>query len=235
MTVKEVLKELENYGDAQTKKTFLRHGAHEPLFGVRVGDLKKILKKTKKNHELSLELYKTGNSDAMYLAGLMADEKQITEAQLDEWVEMAYWHYLNEYAVPWVAAETPFGFDLGKKWIRSKKEGTAAAGWATLTGYAAVHRDEDLDINAYSELLDQVAHEIHQAPNRVRYVMNGFVIGVGSTVVGLTEKAKDVARKIGKVEVNMGDTACQVPMASDYIQKVIDKGQTGKKRKTARC
>jgi hypothetical protein len=33
----------------------------------------------------------------------------------------------------------------------------------------------------------------------------------------------------------MGDTACQVPMASDYIQKVIDKGQTGKKRKTARC
>lgn len=235
MTAKEVLKELENYGDEQTKKTFLRHGAREPFFGVRVGDLKKILKKTKKNHELSLELYKTGNSDAMYLAGLMADEKQITEAQLDEWVDMAYWYYLSEFAVPWVAAETPFGFDLGKKWIRSKKEGTAAAGWATLTGYAAVHRDEDLDINAYSELLDQVVHEIHQAPNRVRYVMNGFVIGVGSTVVGLTEKAKAVAKKIGKIEVNMGDTACQVPMASDYIQKVIDKGQTGKKRKTARC
>ena len=95
MTAKEVLTELENFGDEQTKKTFLRHGAREPLFGVRVGDLKKILKKTKKNHELSLELYKTGNSDAMYLAGLMADENQITEAQLDEWVEMAYWYYLS--------------------------------------------------------------------------------------------------------------------------------------------
>lgn len=30
---------------------------------------KEILKKTKKNHELSLELFATGNSDAMYLAG----------------------------------------------------------------------------------------------------------------------------------------------------------------------
>ena len=56
----------------------MNHGAKEPFFGVKVGDLKKILKKTKKNHELSLELYKTGNSDAMYLAGLMADEKKIT-------------------------------------------------------------------------------------------------------------------------------------------------------------
>ena len=79
MTKDEVLTELKSYGDAQTKKTLMRHGAHEPVFGVKVADLKKILKKTKKNHELSLELYETGNSDAMYLAGLMADEKQISK------------------------------------------------------------------------------------------------------------------------------------------------------------
>src|SRR5210317_1653137 len=108
MTKKEILQALEHFADPQTKKTFIRHGAKEPLFGVKVGDLKKILKKTKKNHQLSLELYETGNSDAMYLAGLMADEKQITKAQLYHWVENAYWYYLSEYAVAWVAAETPF-------------------------------------------------------------------------------------------------------------------------------
>jgi 3-methyladenine DNA glycosylase AlkD len=82
MTRQEVLAELEEYGDANTKNTLLKHGAKEPFFGVKVADLKKILKKTKKNHELSLELFDTGNSDAMYLAGLMADEKQITKKQL---------------------------------------------------------------------------------------------------------------------------------------------------------
>ena len=132
MTTKEILSELEEYGEEQTKSTYIKHGAKEPLFGVKVQDLKKILKKTKKNHELSLELYATGNYDAMYLAGLMADEKQITKEQLELWIGQAYWSYLSEYAVPWVAAETKHGFELGIKWIQSDIETVASAGWGTL-------------------------------------------------------------------------------------------------------
>ncbi|MDG2448340.1 MAG: DNA alkylation repair protein, partial [Saprospiraceae bacterium] len=91
MTAKEILNQLEAYGNERTKTTLMKHGAQEPFFGVKIADLKKVLKKTKKNHKLSLELYKTGNSDAMYLAGLMADETQITKEQLNNWVENAYW------------------------------------------------------------------------------------------------------------------------------------------------
>ncbi|MDO8367657.1 MAG: DNA alkylation repair protein [Saprospiraceae bacterium] len=235
MTTKEILSQLEAFGDANTKKTLMTHGAKEPFFGVKVSDLKKILSKTKKNHELSLELYKTGNTDAMYLAGLMADEKKITKEQLEEWVEQAYWSYLSEYTVPWVAAESKYGFELGQKWINSDKETIAAAGWGTLSYYAGVHEDKDLDIPAYSKLLDRVGNEIHQAPNRVKYAMNGFIISVGVTIKALTGSAKEIAIKVGKVHVEMGGTACKVPLAIDYIQKVIDKGTLGKKRKTARC
>ena len=235
MTAKEVLKQLEAFGDPQTKKTLLRHGAKEPFFGVKVADLKTILKKTKKNHELSLELYATGNSDAMYLAGLMADEKQISKAQLEDWLDKAYWYYLSEFTVPWVAAESKYGYELGQKWIKSKEERIAAAGWSTLAYYAAVHPDEDLDLPAYSQLLDTIGDEIHSAENRVRHLMNAFVIAIGTYVKDLTEKSKAIAQKIGQVEVDMGGTACKVPLATDYIQKVIDKGTVGKKRKTARC
>jgi 3-methyladenine DNA glycosylase AlkD len=175
MTATEVMQLLESYGDANTKKTFMKHGAKEPLFGVRIGDLKKILAKTKKNHELSLALYQTGNSDAMYLAGLMADEKKITAAQLDEWISNAYWEYLHTYAVPWVAAETALGFEIGMKWLKSPDDNVVCGGWATLSNYAAVTPDEKLDIAAYSALLDTIGHEIHQAPNLVRYNMNGFI------------------------------------------------------------
>ncbi len=70
MTTKEILKELKDFGNEGTKKVFLRHGAREPFYGVKVQDLKKVVKRVKKNHELSIELYATGNSDAMYLAGL---------------------------------------------------------------------------------------------------------------------------------------------------------------------
>ena len=156
MTTKEILSELKEYGDEQTKSTLMIHGAKEPFFGVKVQDLKKILKKTKKNHELSLELYDTGNYDAMYLAGLMADEKQITKEQLELWVNQAYWSYLSEYTVPWVAAETEHGFELGLKWIQSDIETVASAGWGTLAYYSAVHQDEKLDTKTYIELLDTV-------------------------------------------------------------------------------
>jgi 3-methyladenine DNA glycosylase AlkD len=235
MTSSEILLELEKFGDPQTKKTLGRHGAREPYFGVKVADLKLILKKTRKNHELSLELYDTGNSDAMYLAGLMADEKKITETQLENWIDKAYWFYLSEFAVPWVAAETSFGFDLGLKWILSDQERIASAGWATLSYFAGVNEDEKLDIARYSQLLDQVSVEIHTAKNRVRYTMNGFVIAIGTCIKELTNKALTVSEKIGTVSVDMNGTACKVPLAADYLRKVISNGQTGKKRKTARC
>lgn len=235
MNLKEVMKELESYGNEGTKKTLIKHGAKEPFFGVKVGDLKKILKKTKKNHELSLELFDTGNTDAMYLAGLMADETKITKTQLNKWVKGAYWYYLSEFAVPWVAAETKFGFELGLKWIKSKNEGIAAAGWATLSSQAALLDDADLDLEKYSELLDVVSEDIHNRQNRVKYVMNGFVIAVGSSIKKLTPKAKKVAKKIGKVDVEMGGTACKVPLATDYIAKVEKAKRVGNKRKTARC
>ncbi len=235
MTAKEVLAELEGYGDPQTKKTLAKHGAKEPFFGVKVADLKKILKKTKKNHELSLELYATGNSDAMYLAGLMADETKITEAQLQNWIENAYWHYLSEYAVPWVAAETPYGFELALTWIESDEEGIAAGGWNALASYASLNPDETLDLKKYEELLERAAREVHTAPNRVRYVMNGFIIAIGSYVTPLLDKCLELAGGIGKVDVHMGGTACKVPLAKPYLEKNIEKGRVGKKRKSARC
>ena len=235
MTTKDILSQLEAYGDERTKKTLMTHGAKEPLYGVKVGDLKKILKQTKKNHELSLELYDTGNSDAMYLAGLMADEKQITREQLNDWVQKAYWSYLSEYAVPWVASETDFGFELGMEWLESSDETVASAGWSTLASYAAVNDDDKLDIAQYNMLLDRVAQDMGGAPNRVKYTMNGFVIAIGTYIADLTQRATETAKKIGVVEVDMNGTACKVPFAADYIQKVVDKNRVGKKRKTARC
>jgi hypothetical protein len=65
--------------------------------------------------------------------------------------------------------------------------------------------------------------------------MNGFIIAVGSYVTPLGPEALAAAETIGKVTVNMGGTACKVPLATDTIQKVIGMGRQGKKRKTAMC
>jgi len=235
MTLKEVMQELESYGNEQTKKTLMRHGAKEPFFGVKVQDLKKIVKKVKKDHELSLQLFDTGNSDAMYLAGLIADESKITKDQLQDWAEKAYWYYLSEYAVAAVCAESPHGLEMALKWIESNNQRIASSGWATLSGMASIRDDDELDIPIYKTLLKRVENSIHDSKNRIKYTMNGFVIAVGTYIESLSEEAKTVAENIGKVEVYMGNTACKVPLASTYIQKVVDRDKVGKKRKVARC
>jgi hypothetical protein len=65
--------------------------------------------------------------------------------------------------------------------------------------------------------------------------MNSFVIGVGCYVRDLTDFAVQIATEIGKVSVNMGATACKVPSATEYIEKVRARGTIGKKRATAKC
>lgn len=235
MTLDEVMQELESKATESTKKTLLRHGALEPLFGVKVGDLKPLQKKLKNKQALALELYDTRNSDAMYLAGLIADGSKMTRKQLDHWAATATWHMIAEYTVPWVASEHPDGAVIADQWLESKTSLVAAAGWATWSALASTRPDEELPMDRIEELLKRVQATIHSVPDRVRYTMNAFVICVGTYVAPLAECAMNVAQAIGKVEVSMGKTACKVPHAPDYITKSRRGQNVAPKRKTARC
>jgi len=234
-TVAALMKELEQMGSEQTRKTLQRHGAPAHLFGVKVGDMKAIVKRVKKNHALAMGLFATGHPDAQYLAGLIGDETKMSKDDLQFWAEHSSWSMISEYAVPFVAAESVFGWGLALDWIQSKQESIASAGWATLGGIVSFWPDEQLDQKKLKQLLASVPQSIHKAPNRVRYTMNGFVIAVGSYVPLLAEEAKKAADQMGRVEVDMGGTACQVPDAAAYIDKVAQAGRLGKKRKTVRC
>lgn len=235
MTTIEILEELKFYGSESIKKIFVKHGAKEPFFGVKVSDLKIIQKKVKKNYELSLELYDTGNSDAMYLAGLIADDKKMTKENLNHWVKNAYWYMLSEFTVAWVAAESNYGHEMALKWIQSDQENVAAAGWATYANLLAITPDEKLNIDEIKWLLNKIEGEINNAQNRVKQTMNAFVIAVGAYIVSLTNLAIETGEKIGTVSVDMGDTACKTPYIPDYIEKIRERGTIGKKKKTVKC
>lgn len=235
MDVSKIMTELKKLGSEQTRKTFKRHGAPDTMFGVKVGDLKPFVKKLKGQQETALELYATGNSDAMYLAGLVADGSKMTKRQLEAWANGASWQMIAEYTVPGVTCESPFARELAMKWIKSKNESIASIGWTTYSGILATRDDKELDLAEIRSLLKQIENTIHDAPNRVRYTMNGFVISVGTYVSPLLKEAKSIAARIGNVTVDMGDTSCKVPVATDFIAKVESMGRVGKKRKTMKC
>jgi DNA alkylation repair enzyme len=235
MTAQQILSEIEPLGTEGYRRILRNHGVTGPLFGVKIEELKKYERAIKKDYRLALDLFDTGVYDAMYLAGLIADEARMTKDDLRGWLAAATSDAVAEFAVAWVAADGPYGWDLALEWIESPEERVAVAGWGTLSSVVAVRNDAALDIPAIRGLMSRVQATIHGAPDSVRLKMNGFVIAVGSYVVELSDEALRVGEAIGKVTANMGNTECKVPYSPDYIRKVIDKGRVGKKRKSARC
>jgi len=235
MKLKEVMSKLEALGSPAVKTIWLKHGAKEPFFGVKIGDLKPLAKKLKGQQAVALELYATGNGDAQYLAGMVADGAQMTRKEIQTWADRAAWRMIASTIVPWVASEHPEGFAFALEWIDSPKEHLALAGWATLGAWVTTHADEQLDIKRLGVLLDRVAKTLPGSPNRVRQQMNYFVIAVGTYVAPLGARAIATARKLGQVEVDVGDTDCKIPDAESYIMKSRRDATIAPKRKTVRC
>jgi 3-methyladenine DNA glycosylase AlkD len=232
-----LLAELKARGTEKNRMTYARHGhAPERTMGVSVADLKLIAKKLKGQQELAYELYDSGLMEAMYLAGILADGARMTEARLHMWAEGADGlSMISDYTVPWVTVEHAKGRQLALAWIDSGQEFLSASGWRTYAGLVTTLPDESLDLLELEALLDRIRRDIPTERNRVKLTMNSFVIAVGSYVVALSAKARAAARTIGPVSVDMGDTACEVPAALAYIEKMEAAGRLGKKRKTIRC
>ena len=234
-TAEDVLEAMRPLGRESYKKVLFNHGVREPCFGVKIEELKKLQKQIRTNYRLALDLYETGNYDAMYLAGLIADDARMTTADLQHWVELAYGGALPSATVPSVAAGSRFGWELALRWIESKEPLIAVAGWATFSAMVSVKSDDSLNMEALRGLLERVADTIHQQPNDVRYSMNGFVIASGCYVQPLSGFSLQIAERVGVVHVDLGNTQCQVPSAPDYIRKVESRGTIGKKRRLAKC
>ena len=222
VTAKEILDEIKPLGSDSYKRILFKHGVQEPCYGVKIGDLQKIVKRIKKDYQLALDLYGTGVYDAMYLAGLIADDAKMTKKDLKQWLSKATCRPLCGWTVAWVAAGSPHGWDLAMEWIESKKPLAAVAGWATLGSIVSIVDDAALDVAMLKKLLMRVQKCIHDETDFVRYHMNAFVISVGAYVAPLTETAISVGEKIGPVEADLGDNDCKTPFAPDYIRKIQD-------------
>ncbi len=231
MTPETIMHELEALGSEQTKKTYIAHGAHEPLFGVLTGAMKPLAKKIKRNQPLADALYATGNYDAMYFAGLIADPNRMTEADFERWIEAAYCYALSDFTVANVLVETGFAQTVADRWIDSGKEFYMSSGWSCYCRLLGMLPDGEFHSDKIRVMLDQVRNTIHNQPNRTRYAMNNFVIAAGISYLPLHAEAAAAAQAVGKVHVDMGKTACRVPLAAQYIQKAVDAGRLGSKRK----
>jgi 3-methyladenine DNA glycosylase AlkD len=235
MDFETVMQELEALGKERTKKIYLSNGAHEPLFGVATGAMKPIAKKIKINQALADELYATGNYDAMYFAGIIADPKAMNESDFDRWIDSAYFYMLSDYVVAVTLAEADIAQEVADKWIASGDELRMSAGWSCYCWLLGNRKDHEFSESKISKMVDMVKNSIHDAPERTKSAMNNFLYTVGISYLPLNKKAIETAKEVGIVEVKRDKKKSSFLNAYESIQKEMDKGKLGFKRKYVRC
>jgi 3-methyladenine DNA glycosylase AlkD len=222
MNYKDLMKELESLGSEQYRKTFRRHGVQGEMFGVSYAHQGAFKKKIKTDHELALQLWKSGNHDARTLATMIADPTKGASV-IDEWVADVDSYPISD-AVATFAAQAAIDRKKIEKWMKSKDEWTATFGW---TLFARVARmDAPFSPEELAKYLDEIERDIHKAKNRVRHSMNSAVISIGVRNADLQKKALATAARIGKVNVDHGDTDCKTPDAAEYIKKTAAREKT---------
>ena len=235
MDLQMVMQELEALGKERTKKIYISNGAQEPLFGVATGAMKPIAKKIKINQPLAEELYATGNYDAMYFAGIIADPKAMTESDFERWMDAAYFYMLSDYVVAVTLAEADIAQDVADKWIASGEELRMSAGWSCYCWLLGNRKDSEFSQSKISNMLDIVEKTIHDSPERTKSAMNNFIYTVGISYLSLHEKAVETAKAVGQVEIKRDKKKSSFLNALESIQKEVDRGKLGFKRKYVRC
>ncbi|MBP1934539.1 DNA alkylation repair protein [Ammoniphilus resinae] len=235
MDLETVMQELKALGKERMKKMYISNGAHEPLFGVATGAMKPIAKKIKINQRLADELYATGNYDAMYFAGIIADPKAMTEADFNQWMDGAYFYMLSDFVVAVTLSESDLAQDIADQWIASGDELRMSAGWSCYCWLLGNRLDNEFLESKISNMLEIVKNTICDSPERTKSAMNNFLYTVGISYLPLHEKAMETAKEVGIVEIKRDKKKSSFLNACESIQKEIDRGRLGFKRKYVRC
>jgi 3-methyladenine DNA glycosylase AlkD len=219
MTLKEAVAALKKGGTAQNRKIFGRHGVTGPMYGVSYALQKRLAKQAGTDQDLAVALWATGNHDARILATMVCDPVAFTSRQLDAMARDLDSYPLAD-AFSSVVNRSGKAIRKFEVWKNRKNEHISSAAWNVLANQAFY--DDTLSDAFCAEQIDLIAREIHQRPNRVRHSMNQALISLGVRNPKLEKKARAAAKKIGKVEVDYGQTSCKTPDAAAFITKTLE-------------
>jgi len=216
LALADAMRELEAAGSEQTRKTYKRHGAEGPMFGVSFATLKMLVKRIGVDHELALALWTTGNLDARNLAVKIADPARMSPADLDRWAGDSRPRMCGGY-VAMLAGEGPHAATKLEQWLAAAGEAQRATGWILLGQLAS--RDESMPDSFFADALTRIERTIRAAPNGERLTMHNALIQIGGRSAALRKAATAAAKRIGDPEIDHGDTDCKTPDAVEHIAK----------------
>lgn len=217
MTLQEVLAELQSLGNATTLKVHKKNGADDNMYGVKMGDIRKIAAKIKSDDSLATELWSTGNLDARLLAVLLIKPANISRSQLDAMVREAKLPQLADWLNSYIVRTHPDKEALRLTWMHDTDPWAARAGWS-LTAERIGKGAEGVDVSA---LLDRIESEMAEALPAAQWTMNACLAGIGIHFTEHRQRALDIGERLGVLRDYPTSKGCTSPFAPIWIAEMV--------------
>lgn len=226
MNLKETLAKLESMGDEKRRAHNAKPWAGNPSgaaklkqFGCATGDIRTLAKKIKTNHELGLELWKTGNIDAQLLAILLMKPKELSAKELDKMVRTGRFAWVADWLNSYIVKELPPADKetLRLKWMEDDDGWAARAGW-NLTASKIGKGAEGLDL---PDLLDRIEREMPDARPETQWTMNAALAAIGIHHAKLRKRALAIGEKLGIYRDYPCSKGCTSPFAPIWINETV--------------
>ncbi|MEU8333930.1 DNA alkylation repair protein [Micromonospora tulbaghiae] len=219
-TVAGVTAELAALDDPKIRAVNERHGDDH---GVNLGKLRAIAKRLKTQQELARELWATGDSAARLLALLICRPKAYGRDELDAMLREARTPKVHDWLVNYVVKKSPHAEPLRLAWSADRDPVVASAGWALTTERVARNPD-GLDLAA---LLDVVAAEMADAPERLQWAMNHCLAQIGIEHPAYRERAIGIGERLGVLKDYPTPPGCTSPYAPIWINEMVRRQHGG--------
>jgi len=189
------LRSLRNERNIEGMRRFGIVSAWEQL-GVSVTQLRVLGRPHRRDHALALELWGTGLFEAMLLATVIDDPRQVTRGQLERWTrDCDNWAMTD--ACAFLFDRTEFAIEKAHAWSRRRAEFVKRTGFALMAGLAT-HRKE-LPDEVFLAFLPVIRREANDARNFVKKAVNWALRGVGKRNPRLRRAAIAEAKRVLKL------------------------------------
>jgi 3-methyladenine DNA glycosylase AlkD len=219
ITLEETLKHLGALGNEKMRKQNTKNGAGDNQFGVRLGDVKKLAKKIKANHELALSLWDTENIDARLLATLIIKPNELSVKEADKIVKSVKFNQVADWLNAYVVKNHPEKETLRQLWMTSNQPMAARAGW-NLTASRVVKDPVGLDLPA---ILDRIESEMGNAAPEVQWTMNSTLAEIGIHFPNHRKRALSIGEKLGIYRDYPVSKGCTSPFAPIWINEMVSR------------
>jgi 3-methyladenine DNA glycosylase AlkD len=199
MEFKEILAELKSKANPKAVEGMKRFGIKNPkAFGVSSSDMKTLVKKIGKNHQLAQQLWEVDMLDTRAIALSIDDPRMVTEEQMETWVKDFDSWAICDGCCLYLFRKTPFAYQKCFEWSERKEEYVKRAGFVMMA-VLSVH-DKKAPDEKFEQFFPIIKRGATDERHFVKKGVNWALRAIGKRNLNLNKKAIETAKEIKKMD-----------------------------------